>query len=67
MQQPTGLGDPFSEIFLHLFCKKIFRKKEYSVEIPCVFFIKNHPKGLTKFFFPKIATTAYNMKGCLMF
>jgi hypothetical protein len=26
MQQATGLGDPFSEIFLQPFCKKYFEK-----------------------------------------
>jgi hypothetical protein len=65
MQQATGLGDPFSEIFCGHFAKKN-SKEEHSVKIPCGFFLKIIKKDV-HFYLPKIATIAYNMKGCLIF
>jgi hypothetical protein len=66
MQQATGLGDPFSENFLQLFCKKYFEKGILCQKFPVVSFFKIIKKDI-QFFLPKIATTAYNMKGCFIF
>jgi hypothetical protein len=51
---------------LQLLCKKYLEKRNILSKFPC-FFYKKPSKRTYKFFFPKIATTAYNMKGCLMF
>jgi hypothetical protein len=67
MQQATGLGNPFSEIFLQLFCKKYLEKRNILSKFRVVLKKKSSSKRTYKFFCPKIATTAYNMKGCLMF